>query len=86
MLGVAPMLRRLGGELVEVGVDRDGRVRSEEFRDAIDERTALASLMAGNNEVAPLQPVQSLGAIARSSLDFSHAIGQRCLSQRLRAF
>ncbi len=46
-------------------VDRDGRVSAQAVARSIDERTAIVSVMHGNNEVGTLQPVLEIGAICR---------------------
>ncbi|MHB8631140.1 MAG: cysteine desulfurase family protein [Candidatus Limnocylindria bacterium] len=51
--------------LTVVGVDREGRVSPEAVRAALDDRTALVSVMHGNNEVGTLQPIGSIGALCR---------------------
>jgi len=48
-----------------IGVDRDGRVSPAEIRAALDERTAVVSVMHGNNEIGTLQPIAEIGAICR---------------------
>jgi len=48
-----------------VGVDRTGRVSPADVRAALDERTAVVSVMHGNNEIGTLQPVAEIGAICR---------------------
>jgi cysteine desulfurase len=48
-----------------VGVDRDGRVAPADIGAALDERTAIVSVMHGNNEIGTLQPIQSIGALCR---------------------
>lgn len=63
-------LRRLaaeGRELVVVGVDDDGIVRLDELRAAVDETTALVSLMAANNETGALQPLAEAARIAHGA-------------------
>jgi len=49
-----------------LAVDRDGRVDPESVSAAIDARTALVSVMHGNNEIGTLQPVDEIGAVCRS--------------------
>jgi len=49
-----------------LAVDRDGRVAPESVGAAIDARTALVSVMHGNNEIGTLQPVDEIGAVCRS--------------------
>jgi len=48
-----------------IGVDRDGRVAPADVRSALDERTAVVSVMHGNNEIGTLQPIAEIGAICR---------------------
>jgi cysteine desulfurase len=48
-----------------IGVDRDGRVSPAAFREALDERTAVVSVMHGNNEIGTLQPIGEIGALCR---------------------
>ncbi|HYD49764.1 MAG TPA: IscS subfamily cysteine desulfurase [Terriglobales bacterium] len=47
-----------------VGVDRDGLVDPDEIAKAIEERTALVSVMHANNEIGTLQPIAAIAAIA----------------------
>jgi cysteine desulfurase len=49
-----------------VGVDRDGRVSPDAVRAALDDRTAIVSVMHGNNEIGTLEPVAEIGAICRA--------------------
>jgi cysteine desulfurase len=49
-----------------VGVDRDGRVSPDAVREALDDRTAIVSVMHGNNEIGTLEPVAAIGAICRA--------------------
>jgi cysteine desulfurase len=48
-----------------VPVDRDGRVDPAAIGAAIDERTAIVSVMHANNEIGTLQPISEIGAICR---------------------
>ncbi|HEV2249224.1 MAG TPA: cysteine desulfurase family protein [Candidatus Limnocylindria bacterium] len=49
-----------------VGVDRDGRVSAEAIGTALGDRTAIVSVMHGNNEIGTLQPIAEIGALARA--------------------
>jgi cysteine desulfurase len=53
-------LEKFGFEVVEVSVDRYGRVDPDEIERAITERTTLVSVILGNNEVGTLQPVAEI--------------------------
>ena len=46
-------------------VDRDGRVGADAVARAIDPRTAIVSVMHGNNEIGTLQPLDAIGAVCR---------------------
>jgi cysteine desulfurase len=48
-----------------IGVDRNGRVSPSAVRAALDERTAVVSVMHGNNEIGTLQPIAEIGALCR---------------------
>ena len=48
-----------------VPVDRDGLVPVDAVAAAIDARTAIVSVMHGNNEVGTLQPIARIGAVCR---------------------
>ena len=48
-----------------IAVDRDGRVSPDDVRAALDLRTAIVSVMHGNNEIGTLQPIAEIGAICR---------------------
>ncbi len=65
-------MERLGYEVVYVGVDHTGVVKWDELSEAIDDRTALVSVMYGNNEVGTLQPIEDIGRMARERGAFFH--------------
>ncbi|SEF00531.1 cysteine desulfurase family protein [Ruania alba] len=51
-------------QLVEVGVDAAGRIDLSELEAAVDERSAMVSVMWANNEVGTIQPVDRVVEIA----------------------
>ena len=59
-------LEKFGFEVVEVPVDRYGRVDPDELEAAITPRTILVSVMLGNNEVGTVQPVAEIGRRVRA--------------------
>ena len=59
-------LEKFGFEVVEVPVDRYGRVDPDELDHALTDRTILASVILGNNEVGTLQPVAEIAAHIRA--------------------
>jgi cysteine desulfurase len=59
-------LEKFGFEVVEVPVDRYGRVDPEAVEGALTDRTILVSIMLANNEVGTLQPVAEIARRVRS--------------------
>ncbi len=51
--------------LTRVRVDRDGLVDPADVARAIDERTALVSIMHANNEIGTIEPIGEIGAVCR---------------------
>jgi cysteine desulfurase NifS len=64
VLGTCRFLEQIGCEVTYLPVDGDGRVSPGDLRDAIRDDTAVVSIMAANNEVGTIQPVEQLCAIA----------------------
>ncbi|MBE5778889.1 MAG: cysteine desulfurase NifS [Clostridiales bacterium] len=60
-------LEKQGWQVTRLPVDGFGQVSAEAVREAIRPDTALISVMAANNEVGTLQPVQEIGCIARAA-------------------
>ena len=52
--------------LTVLPVGPDGRVAAAAVDEAVDERTALVSVMHGNNEIGTLQPIAEIGAVCRA--------------------
>ncbi len=63
---LARALREEGVEVVFVDPETDGRVSFEKVSKALDERTALVSVMHGNNEIGAINPVRDIGAAVRA--------------------
>jgi cysteine desulfurase len=60
-------------EISYVSVDAAGRINLAALTGAVDERTALVSVMWANNEVGTLQPVRQIAAIAGEYGAISHS-------------
>lgn len=58
-------LERYGYEITYLDVDSQGRVRIEDVEAAIREDTILISVMAANNEIGTLQPIEAIGWLAK---------------------
>jgi len=59
-----------GRVVTHIGVDGEGRARLDQARGAIDQNTALVTVMHSNNETGVLQPLTELARLA-------HAVGAR---------
>ncbi|MGD8413348.1 MAG: aminotransferase class V-fold PLP-dependent enzyme [Candidatus Latescibacterota bacterium] len=64
VLGTCRFLEQIGCDVTYLPVDGDGMVSPDDLREAIRDDTAIVSIMAANNEVGSIQPVQQLCAIA----------------------
>ncbi len=65
VLQTCALLERQGFETTIVPVDATGRVDPDAVAAAITEHTVLVSVMAANNEVGTLQPVERIGNVCR---------------------
>ncbi len=62
---VGKELVRRGYKVEEVPVDTRGRIDLERVEEAVNEQTALVSVMWANNETGNIYPVDKIGAIAK---------------------
>ena len=58
-------LEKFGFEIVELPVDRYGRVDPDQVAAAITERTTVVAIQLANNEVGTLQPAARIGQMVR---------------------
>ncbi|WP_027088134.1 cysteine desulfurase family protein [Cohnella panacarvi] len=65
VLHACRQLEKQGFKLTVLPVDGQGRVSIADAKAAIDDTTAVVSIMAGNNETGTLQPVAEIGEWAR---------------------
>ena len=65
-------LERHHWRLARLGVDASGRTLLAPARDAIDEGTALVTVMHSNNETGVLQPIPELAALAHEAGAWFH--------------
>ncbi len=59
-------LEKFGFEVVEIPVDRYGRVDPDDVGRAITDRTILVTVMLANNEVGTIQPVADVARVVRA--------------------
>ncbi len=65
VIETARMLEREGFRVTFLPVARDGLIDLDELAAALDEKTAVVSVMAVNNEIGVIQPVAEIGALCR---------------------
>ncbi len=65
VLHVLEKLEKQGFEIVLLPVYDDGLVRVEDLENAIDDNTALVTIMMANNEIGTIQPIKELGEVCR---------------------
>jgi cysteine desulfurase len=59
-------LEKFGFEIVELPVDRYGRVDPDQLEAALTDRTILVSIMLANNEVGTIQPIEEVALRVRA--------------------
>lgn len=65
-------LQKSGYEVVYLPVGREGNIAPSAVREAINEETALVTVMAANNEIGSVLPIQEIGAICREKKVIFH--------------
>ena len=65
-------LQEEGFDVTYLPVQMDGRVDLKELEAAIRPETALVSIMAVNNEIGVMQPMEEIGRLCRSKRVFFH--------------
>lgn len=65
VLHTCQSLERDGYKVTYLNVDKEGMISLEELEDAVSPNTVLISIMAANNEVGSIQPIEQIGLIAK---------------------
>lgn len=65
ILHTCEYLEKKGYEVTYLDVDENGTVKLEDLKAAIRPDTILISVMAANNEIGTIQPIEEIGRIAR---------------------
>ena len=63
VLSVCRELENQGYTLVEIGVDKKGRLDLAELEDRLDEGTAIVTIMTANNETGTIFPIEKIAEI-----------------------
>lgn len=70
---ICDALKKEGFEVVEVGVNNEGFVDLLELETKIDDKTALVSIIHGNNEIGVLQDLKRIGEICKAKEVLFHS-------------
>ncbi|SMO85700.1 cysteine desulfurase family protein [Melghirimyces algeriensis] len=65
VLEACRQLEREGFRVTYLPVDKTGQIRIKELEQALSEETILVSVMAANNEVGTLMPIQEIAALTK---------------------
>jgi cysteine desulfurase len=65
VLDTCKRLERDGFQVTYLPVDKYGQVHAEQVRAALTDKTVLVSIMAANNEIGTVQPVQAIGKLCK---------------------
>jgi len=66
VLQVCRELENKGYTIVEISVDKKGRLNLAELEEQIDDNTALATIMYANNETGVIFPIEKIAELAKS--------------------
>ena len=67
VLDTCAALEAEGFEVTYLEVDPQGRIRMEDFRDALKPETTLVAIMYANNETGVIQPLEEIAALCRAN-------------------
>lgn len=81
VLNVAQQLEREGVEVTWLEVGPDGVVSAEAVRAALRPETVMVSVMAANNEIGTLQPIEEIGRITREAGVLFHTDGVQAVGK-----
>lgn len=65
VLDTCKYLEKHGAKVTYLPVDEFGRVTAEQVAEAITDQTILISIMAANNEIGTIQPIEEIAKIAK---------------------
>ncbi len=74
-------LEKEGMETVFIGVDKKGRINFDELKEAVDEKTALVSIMFANNEIGTIQDLKKISLIAHKNGALMHTDAVQALGK-----
>ena len=85
VLGTCRELEHHGYTIVELGVDKQGRLDLDELKDSIDDDTTIVSIMYANNETGVIFPIDEIASLIKAKgvifhTDAVQAVGKIPLS------
>ena len=85
VLGTCRELEHHGYTIVELGVDKKGRLNLDELKDSIDDDTTIVSIMYANNETGVIFPIDEITSLIKAKgvifhTDAVQAVGKIPLS------
>lgn len=81
VLHTCEWLEKQGYDVTYLEVDEEGFVTPEAVRDAIREDTILVTVMAANNEIGTIQPIQEIGKVCREKKVLFHTDAVQAIGQ-----
>ena len=72
MLDPLRKLEKDGWRLTVLNPDSEGFISAETLGSALDEHTFLVSIMAANNEIGTVQPLDELGRVTAEAVSYTH--------------
>ncbi len=81
VLDTCKRLEKYGYRVTYLPVQKDGLISLDDVKAAMDDKTILVTIMAANNEIGVLQPIEEIGKICRERgvlfhTDAVHAVGK----------
>jgi len=74
-------LERDGFHVTVLPVDRFGQVTAEQVRAAMTDKTILVTIMAANNEIGTLQPIEQIGKLCKEKGVLFHTDGVQAIGK-----
>jgi cysteine desulfurase len=81
VLDTCKRLEKYGYKVTYLPVGSDGLIDLEEFKRAITPKTILVTIMAANNEIGVIQPVEEIGKITRERGVLFHTDGVQAVGK-----
>jgi cysteine desulfurase len=73
VLNSAEHLKSLGFTVYFLPVDKHGKIRMDEYRKVLSDRTLLVSVMMANNEIGTIQDIAEIAALAKAAGAWVHS-------------